>query len=349
MQVRSATALLLLALATAAPAAAHGAEEAAELEILLLDDEPNDLASLGGAYDVGRVFLGEAHKPSFAAGPAGDGVYFRAALAFDDALPSAPVETRRVVFSFETPDGRVERFIETSDGETFETDFDVLAVDSGEGEVRVQRAFVAYASLGVEPGSALAGFVVESFADGELRDRAPGGVYPPGPLGPLAEIPLGESVVVTPEHVLAGVGGYARVDVAEEAPGLFALTVTSRLEEGKQHAMFADVHAQEGWVLAPEGESSATLEPGEAHTFRVRLLADAPAAALRFDLLTDVGGRVGLVADNVDNVITLRPEEGAAGPPLRPASVEEQVPAPAPGLVAFALAATAFVARRTRE
>lgn len=338
---RPAVALCALALLTGLPSgAAHGAVEAGELEVLLLADEVSDHFYASGGYDIADVFLGEAHVPEVGAGEAGDGFYFRAKLS-GTAGGAGPVPgDAAIVFRFETPGGPVERTVRT-DGSTIAGDFEHLVAKHDGTDLDIERAFVPYAAVGVAPGDTLSGFRVESHASGSLRDAAPGGVFLPGG----AEAPMGDSLVMAESVALAGPGRYASVAVTEEPDGVYALHVQSLLQEGGQHVDLATPAASSGWTFEPLGETSKSLKANGSHTFRVRLVAEEGAAPLRFDILTDVGGRVGLEARAEGTVVTI--VQAGAAPVAGDVAGEVQKAIPSAGLAA--LAAGLVIATRLRR
>lgn len=308
-------------------AAAHGALEAAELEVELLADETTDAIYLTGGYDIAQVFLGEAHIPTLGEGPAGDGVYFRGTLA---GAPAADGPSS-IVFSFDAPDGRVTRTI-TVAGTEATSDFDSLATEVGSDEIIIERAFVTYASAGVLPGVALSGFRVETFSGSRQVDVAPGGLY----AGPLAA-PAGESVVVTAEVVLTGAGRY--LDVVPTLDGdILTLQTRSLLKSGSQHLEIRVPSAGAIELLTPP---SASVGPAGEAEFRVRLLAPT-----RLDVTSDVGGRDGLVIASADRYRVLA-EDGSVVAEVD-AAPGRDVPLPAAGLFAGVALAAAFVVRRKR-
>ncbi len=295
-----AVALPLLAAVLLAPLSlAHDALEAREVETLVLEDEADDVYYATGGYDVWHVFVGEAHLLEAGAGATGDGVYFRMPLYGGPGPAPTAMDEHRVVVTFEGPSGPVTRSLATTDGKTFEGDFDVLQVASKDGTVVVERAFVALASAGLERGEAIGGFVVESFVGDDLRDRAPGGVFAPGTKG-LVEAPS-DSRTSAETLTLSGPTGYVVADVARDGDA-FAITVTSLLRKGAQHAHLAIPDETPGWTIAPVGESAANLPATKSVTFRVRATpsGSGPIAPIALDVTTDLGGRVGLVTAIVD-------------------------------------------------
>lgn len=291
-------ALLLAIVALAAPSArAHGAAEAGELEILLLEDEANEAMEVAGGYDITQVYLGESHEPQVGEGAAGDGLYFRFRLAGGaGGLPLGAPE-HEVVVSFETPSGPVSRSFRTVDGDAFETDFDRLVAGIDDGELVVERAHVSYAALGLAPGDSISNFAVETRSDGEVRDRAPGGAFRAG-----VEVPT-ESRVLVEEHVLQGVARYVEIAARREGD-VVVLDVKNPLKQGGQHVL---LEAPAG--VAVEGPTSVSVKAGEVASFRLGLSREAAGRTVQ--VLTDIGGRVEIGIVEGDGGLRLDVESAA--------------------------------------
>ena len=315
-------AIAVLAILAILPAvAAHGTIEASELEIELLSDELDEVTAMTAGYDIGQVFLGEAHVPQVGAGAAGDGLYFRASLAGR----APPGEAAHITFGFDAPSGRVERTITVSGGEAT-SDFDLLVAELGDETLLIERAFVSLASAGVAPGDVLSGFRVVSTAGSQEVDVAPG----TRSVGPLS-VPVGESVVVSESAPVTGPVRY--LDVKADLDGdLLRIFATSLLTKGSQHI---DLELRENAPVQPQGETSVSVGPNETAEFVVRLLGDSS-----FDITTDVGGRTGLVAE----AEAVRDERGNLLAEARGSSPASEVPLPA--WLALAAILLAVAARR---
>lgn len=321
--MRALVAVVLIAVVPSA--CAHGALEARELEIEILADESTELVSATGGFDITQVFLGEAHDAKVGAGPAGDGVYFRATLA---GRPGADGDAR-VLFVFEGPAGAVERAITVS-GQTIASDFDALAALLTDDGLEIERAFVAYASAGLAPGDRLAGFRVVTTSGSRTVDVAPGGLY----AGPL-EAPAGESRVVAEEIQLAGVGRYLDVGARIEGEDV-VLAVTSLLRNGSQHLELA----LEGADVVVEGPASVSVGPAGTAEFRIRANGRAPV-----DVTSDVGGRDRVVIDD-DGGLRVLADDGATVLAAADPSFEERVVPVTSPMGLFAALAVALLARR---
>ena len=313
---------LALGLLLLVPAStAHGSIEASELEIELLSDELDEVTAMTAGYDIGQVFLGEAHVPAVGEGEAGDGLYFRASFAGR----APPGDAARITFGFDAPGGRIERTITVS-GDAVTGDFDVLLAELSADTLLVERAFVSLPSAGVAPGEILSGFTVVSSAGGQVVDVAPGS----RPVGPIS-LPVGESVVVTESALVTGPVRY--LDVKADLDGdILRLLATSLLREGSQHI---DLDLRANAPVEPEGQTSVSVGPNGTAEFVVRLLGDA-----RFDVTTDVGGRTGLVVEEG----SVRDERGNLLAEAREEAPTSRTPSPAWAAIA-ALVAVALFAR----
>lgn len=327
--------LVLLALMALAPLAqAHGTVNAGELEILFLQDEASDFvtgASLG--YDVVQVYIGEAHLPAL-----GDGLYVHTILyGAPEGRPLLDGE-HSIEFSFSTDNGSFVRTLATTDGTTFTSDFDDLQFEVGDGEVEIQRAFIAYPD-GIGPGTTLQSLVVVSRVGGEDRDVAPGGVFLPGSQG-LVEVPMGDSSQVVPSIPLRGPIGY--IEAKLEADGTaFRITAHNPLKEGDQHVLLGLPDSLNGWSI--NVNDGGEVKAGQNYTFTLR--ASPGSGPLDFDLLTDIGGRIPLqLAKDGDRIVLSSPAQQAN---VAPVNVAQESPL---GLwLALAAVGVALVTRRAQR
>ena len=293
--------VLLCAAAALLPAAqAHGVAESNELEILLIEDEGSDAIEPYGGFDINSVFIGFAHDPLVGTGAAGDGFYIRADLYGlpENSLPAGQGEWS-AIFTIATPKGEIQRTLSTTDGLSFESDFDsyLTETDPDERTVHVLRAFIAFASVGVAPGDTLGVTLVESRMDGDLRDVAPGGIPVPGTNG-LAEYPdptqidgrgrIQESVVAQNPSI------YLKPATLTADGDRYTITVASALKDGGQHIVL-NARVREGWTFELQGPDSISVQAGQNATFEFIATAQPEAGDLELDLLTDVGGRVPVV------------------------------------------------------
>ncbi|MFA5861888.1 MAG: hypothetical protein WDA16_09365 [Candidatus Thermoplasmatota archaeon] len=307
---------------------AHDAAEANELEVEVLRDEDNEINSARGGYDITQVFIGEAHDHTIAHGSAGDAVYWRAELY--GAPGNSPLASGEwnAVFTFESPRGPIVRSIRTTDGKTFQTDFDALITNPGDGVLHVERAMIALAPNGLWPGLEIRDFRVETFVGDQLRDRAPGGTPVEGPV----EIPS-ESRSLVDAYRLTGPIRYATASI-EAAPEGARLHVTSLLKKGSQH-----VHIHLPQDVTTSDPTSVSVGPRGEAVFLLALPSH-PTESTAFDVTTDIGGRITLLLDQAG----LRPENAtpAGSGPTR----EEARSVPLPPAVLLAAACIASLQRR---
>ena len=338
--VRSGTLLLallsLLSFLALAPAAeAHGLVNAGELETLIVEDEASDVVTgLDLGFDLVQLYVGEAHVPGV-----GDGFYVHTILyggAGDRPALDGPMGVR---FEFGFGEQGFARLLESEDGQTFTSDFDALTVIPGDGEVEVQRAFVAYPK-GFGPGSVLTSLRAISLVNDEPRDVAPGGVFLPGA---RTEVEMGDSAQVVESYTLKGPVGYlSQVEVIAmtDGGGEFLVTAWTGLKTGSQHIMMT-AEPSNGWTAHVEGPGGETT-PGENQIFSVHLTpGEGPYT---FDLYTDIGGHVQLTAEQTEEGVRLATPESAA---VQPAAGERESPAPA--WLALGALALVLLARKAQR
>lgn len=317
------------------PAQAHGLVNAGELETLLVQDEASDVVTgLGLGYDLVQLYVGEAHMPGL-----GDGFYVHTVLYGGTGDRPAVDGTMEVRFDFEFDDGTFTRTLSTTDGQTFTSDFDQLTVVPGDGEVEVQRAFVAYPK-GFGPGSVLTSLRAISMVNGEPRDVAPGGVFLPGA---RTEVAMGDSSQVVQSYTLKGPVGYLRqVEVVPmlDSPGDFLVTAWTGLKSGSQHIVIAAEPAN-GWTATIDGAGGDT-PPDGAQYFGVHL--EPGEGPYMFDLYTDIGGHVKLTAEQTEEGLRLAAPESAA---VQPAPAVKGSPSPL--WLALAGLALALLARKAQR
>lgn len=330
----------LMFLAFVPMASAHGPINAKEVEVLVVVDELSDHSYYTGGYDLGDVYLGQAFVPGI-----GDGFYVHTLLygTWDSAIPG---DTYEVAFRFTLADGTVvERIASTVDGDTFESDFDELTMESGADQDEVVRGFIAFDDT-IGPGDSIASIVVESLVQGDLRDRAPGGVFVPGSQG-MAEVPVeafGESAQVVKSFELTGPTQYFTVEPMASAGG-FTLSVSTLLRGGDQHIMVELPDASTGWSLHGPEVLSAEVKANGTISFPFTVMQlGSQNGTLR--LTSDIGGRVDYTLAQHEGMVDLRPD----APPSEAAMVNLSTPkqeAPGLGLVAV-LGALALTLLRRR-
>lgn len=313
-------------------ASGHNVYEAQELETHLVNDEGSDVIEAYGGYDVQDVFAGFAYDPAVGA----EGVYFRIELYGDRAEASLPQGTANWSVEVHLKAGSVDSThrLWTTDGKAFRSDFPSLLVEAEGRDTHVRRAFLPYGADGLAAGANVTLVSVESRVDGDLRDRAPGGIPVPGtngaqeytdPTATDAKGRLQEGVL------LKGADGYLKVAAQARPGGAFDVQVRSALKAGGQHVTVR------GDPSSLEGETSGVLDPNGTLAFRIR-----PAAGgnLTFDILTDLGGRTPL---RVDAQGTLQ------GPGLKVQGLPAEAPKESPAATALVVAALAGVALGMRR
>lgn len=309
-------------------AEAHGPVNAKEVEVLAVVDELSDHSYYTGGYDLGDLYLGEAFVPGL-----GDGFYVHTILygTWEAALPG---DTYEVAFRFTLASGTtIERTASTADGDTFESDFDELVMEAGADEDEVVRGFVAFDET-VGPGDSITEIVVESLVKGDVRDRAPGGVFVPGSQG-MAEVPVeafGESAQVIPSFDLTGPTQYFTVQPTASQDG-FILSVSTLLRGGDQHIMVELPDASTGWGLQGPEILGAEVKANGTVQFPIEVVQLGTSnATLR--VTSDIGGRVDYTLSPHEGMIDLRPD----APPSEAAMVGLSQPVQeAPGLGLMAL------------
>jgi len=328
MSLRSALLLALLCLASAAvpvPVLAHNTYEASELETHVVNDEGTDVLESYGGYDIQDLFVGFAHDATTGSGAAGDGLYVRLELYGNRTESQVPqlAANWSVTVAMAVAGNLTVRSVWTTDGATFRSDFDSLAVATEERDTHVQRAFLSYANLGIAAGSEASILRIESRVDGDLRDVAPGGIPVPGTNG-AQEYPDPTSIegkgILVESFPLSAPSNYVQVTPVATAPGDYTITVKSALQKGAQH-VFVDAIDEGTYELF--GNTSAALDANGTMTFRLVLVPGRLDGAAHLDIRTDVGGRTPLVltADG------LQVEGGAFAPAMAPPEPESSPPA----------------------
>ncbi|HJQ92904.1 MAG TPA: hypothetical protein VJ874_01310 [Candidatus Thermoplasmatota archaeon] len=321
-------------------AGAHGPVNAKEVEVLAVVDELSDHSYYTGGYDLGEVYLGEAFVPAI-----GDGFYVHTVL-FGTWGAALPGDTYEVAFRFTLADGTtIERRASTADGDTFESDFDELVMEAGTDEDEVVRGFIAFDDT-VGPGDSIKGIVVESLVKGDVRDRAPGGVFVPGSQG-MAEVPVeafGESAQVITSYDLTGPTQYFTVQPSTSEGG-FTLSVSTLLRGGDQHIMVELPDASTGWGLQGAEILSAEVKANGTVRFPIEVTQLGTSnATLR--ITSDIGGRVDYILSRHEGMIDLRPD----APPSQAAMVDLSQPVQeTPGMGFAALVATIALAALRRR
>ncbi|HLE47801.1 MAG TPA: hypothetical protein VI818_05840 [Candidatus Thermoplasmatota archaeon] len=323
MAARALLSALAIALFLLPVVSAHTALKPKENEVHILSDFADDVSYEVGSWDLWNIYVGEASVPGL-----GDGFYFHTIL-FGDYARRLPGETEfKAKFTFQAPGGPVTRSLSTKDGNTLTGDFDALDFKKVATDFEVVRAFVSYAKAGLAQGMELKGWKVETYVDADLRDVAPGGYFMPKS-GGKAEKPE-TSTIKAPSYTLAGAGAYFSVKTSPAKDGQVALAVQNLFKDTAQLVKL-DVPSSASWEIKAVGESAVQLPGGKASVLQVQLTPKPDASGLvapvAFNLTSDLGGRVGLVA----HVANGAPAVGAEGIQVASAKLAS-APAESPGV-----------------
>ncbi len=349
------TLLALLVAALPTPAAAHGVNEAQELETDLINDEGSDMIEPYGGYDINELYIGFAHTDKVGKGEAGDGLYLRIEL-YGNVGSTMTVPTQSpwsITVKATGPNGTFSHTLSTTDGQGFTGDFDdiITATDATTHEVHVQRAFLSFAHAGLKPGDELKDFIVESRVGNDLRDVAPGGIPAPGTNG-AASYP-DPTAIPGQGRLVSGVTlrnptGYVQMRAAEEhlshdGQAHYNVTVHSLLKKGGQHITLLALE-DAGWTYTLSGKTGGPVGPSGNLTFSIDAQVDGPTQPLVLEVRTDVGGRT-LVSLQPGGLLTIQDGGGIA-----PGRDGGSALSPAVGpLLALGLLAAAALARRSKS
>ncbi|MHB1260261.1 MAG: hypothetical protein ACYC2H_00955 [Thermoplasmatota archaeon] len=314
MAPRTASLLILLFVAVAPVASAHGDLAVNELETLAIRDfEGQEDSFVWEGWEIWDVYVGEGYSQA----KGSDGVYFKVNFAGDGTSRPTGGQVWTLTFRFSVGGQAFERII-SHDGAEVTTDFEELESQLADGNVFQVRAWVPVPDW---VGQSVTDIVIVSAVDGEPRDTAPGGIHAPGtgteiPVeGPGTPVfpPLGEGRIVD-SIPLTGPGKFLNVSITTMPDGAFEFTITNPLQEQGQHVMLGPASTA-AWSVTPNDWNS-NLEPGKSATLRAMI---SPTAAngslvepLRLDLLTDIGGRQTYFAFVDAGQITLTEDPAAA-------------------------------------
>jgi hypothetical protein len=297
--------LVLLLLAAALPASAHGAPPVREVDArVLLDDD--GLVGYGGCVDGtcqpaapagGLDVLALDVREAWMA----DG---SPAVAFRLLVQSeAPVAGASLVLHVDAPGGGKDFRADSADGLAFTSTFDRLdgPVDVGDGHPKALDGWVRYSTLGAKPGDALSGLTLSSFRGEDQDDAMPGGWFMDGqevPAVPDEPDPSaateggepGSYTLAGPANLLSLTADPAAVDLSH-GPA----KVTLSLANPVTLAQFANLT-----LLAPSGmeaslaATQALLQPSGSRTVELSVANATADGALALVAYTDLGGRATL-------------------------------------------------------
>lgn len=342
-------------LAASLPAQAHSIGEPLPVEQHVLQDEGRDEFYWYDGYDLWTLFVREAYRMETGE----SGLVFRFTL-YGGFSPSNVSDQLHIDLGMDA-DGTAHEFrLSTPNDFTWEGDLPILRKNVTRNEApwtgvtTEMEVFVPHDELGVASGDAVSGFRMASYADQDIRDRAPGGFYVPNSQG-MAEVPsrndqVGETAYLDSRRLvenltLQGPVGYLDTTTAVDGWNL-TLTVSNPFEDQGQHAVIRP-RAAEGWQVRTDGRLVAVLEGGASATFAMEARPTGNASApLPVEIVTDIGGREVLHVGAANG--TLQVARDAEALPVEPAaSGATATPGPA-AWMAVAAAAVALVLIRRR-
>lgn len=336
---------LVLAVVPLVPStSAHAAPNPLANSVHVLADEAEDGFYWYDGYDLYNLYAREAYLETVDEA----GLVFRYTL-YGGHAPAGQADEMRVTIGATTADGPQAFTIATPDDHNWTGDMEVVVANVTEddppwtGVTARMQTFVSYEQLGVGPGGSVENVWMESRADDDLRDRAPGGIFLPGSQG-QAEAPA-NSTRLADSIRLTGPTGYVNTSTTVQNRTL-TVTVENALDNG-QHVR-ARLNATPGWNASITGQSQASLPGGETTRFTVEANA-TPAAIdpLEIEVVTDVGGHETLY-------VGVNGTQLATGLQAHNVEVEPAQPSPneSPGLTGLAtwtgLALLAVVRGRNR-
>lgn len=301
-------ALLAVLLSLSAPAQAHASPDPLDVEVQLLADDTDDAYAFYDGYDLQDLYVREAYLRQTGE----SGLVFRM-IVYGGFAPAPAAQELHLDVAMTA--GGSERTFRISSGDGANWTGDALVVESSfqaaepaglEGSVQV---FVPYSDLGMGVNGTVSDFRWLSYADGDLRDVAPGGRPVPG-TGGEAEIP-GESRVTTESIALAGPVGYTETRIEGEGYNV-TLAVQNRISVTGQHILVDVPTDAPGWQVEAVDLDARSVEPGEHPAFTLRAQADPGAAPLEIVVTTDLGGRETVT---LEPAAAPQPGDGTGGTP----------------------------------
>jgi hypothetical protein len=279
-------ALVVVTPGVASTAGAHAAPDPLDNAVHVLADEGEDTFYWYDGYDLYNLFVREAYAQTLEE----PGLVFRFTL-YGGFAPTELSDQLAIDIEATTTDGAQELTITTTDDQTWEGDMEVLVANVTEddppftGVTSRMQTFVSYDQLGVAPGASVEDIKMESRADDDVRDVAPGGIFLPNSQG-QGEIPQ-ESERRVDSLELAGPHGYVELSTTPTETGI-DVTVENTLGNG-QHVT-ADVSAPEAWNASINGSAQTSLPDGETTTFTVEADPSPDAVdPLAVEVVSDLG------------------------------------------------------------
>lgn len=343
---------LACVLAVAAVAAGHSAPDPLANEVHVLEDDARDEFCYYDGYDVHHLHVREAYDPIADQ----KGLIFRFPV-FGGFGPADRASELQIGLEASGPDGKAMVQLSTTDGKNWSIqEGRVLVEDVNEvsgpewpcssGPLQV---FAPYETYGVAPGDTLEGITMYSRADGELRDKAPGGIYLPNSGGQV-EIPCdseNELPCQSQRHVdaldLTGPSGYLNVNVTTDGSNA-TIQADNALDNG-QHVT-AEILDTPGWNASIVGPEQASIDADGSIAFPIQAEASPDATEpLEVLVTSDLGAYRTVYLGALDGELTASsaPDE---------LSVDAEEPAqesPGPGAVGALVAVTALAAAVGRQ
>lgn len=343
----TATTLLLLIVVTST-AAAHFSPEPLENEVHVLEDHPQDEHYWYDGYDLHHLHVREA----FDEASDQQGLIFRFIL-YGGFGPASVADEMRIGIEATGPQGPQTVHLTTQDDEAWHpSDGRLVYANITEDEfpytgvtARLQW-FVPYDAFDAAPGDQLEEVTMYSWADEDLRDKAPGGIIVPYTGGQGEIPPAGE--VESHRHVdaleLKGPTGYVDIEKTTNQTHV-VLKVKSAVSNG-QHVTVA-IEPAIGWTAEHLAPQSVPIDEDEIARFIVRASASEHAIGpLPLRVTSDIGAeRTVFIGAQEHQLVAAEDDEQV---PLSIEPETQDAPGPNPGHL-LALLSLAALAQTTRS
>ncbi len=285
----AATTLILVLVA--GTASAHLAPEPLENELHVLEDHPQDELYFYDGYDLHHLHAREAYMEDAQA----HGIVFRFAL-YGGFAPAGTAQALHIDIEATGPDGTETVRLSTPDDEQWDPTHGHLVYANvteddlpWTGVTAQLQWFVPYEAFGAQPGDQLEAVTMYSWADEDLRAKAPGGIIVPhtggqGEIPPAAEV---ESHRYVDPLELDGPDGY--VDVYTETNASHVTVLVKSAVSNGQHVTI-DPQDAPGWTVESEGPTSIPIDADGTAWFPLRVNASQDAnTPLPVRITTDLG------------------------------------------------------------
>lgn len=269
--------------------AGHAAPEPLSNEVHVIEDDARDEFYWYDGYDLHHLHVREAHWETLDQ----TGLVFRFTL-YGGFAPGEVSEALHIDISASGPDGeQTARFTTTDDANWTSEQGTVLFSDVTEddppytGVTARMQVLVPYATFGADVGDVVDNVTMRSYADDDLRDIAPGGIFLPMS-GGAAEVPQESSQRLVDALELAGPSGYVDIELSADRADA-TVEVANALDNG-QHVALEPVETP-GWNVTVGGFDQASLEVDESVAFKLNATADPTTTEpLPVHVVTDLGG-----------------------------------------------------------